>query len=141
MTRLSFQPVGDSFLLVVVVALVLLALLAVGPGRDRLSGRRRLGLAALRAVVIGLVTLAMLRPTLISTETKKQSATLILLADKSRSMSVQDVLGGKARWDALRRALADAEPALGELARDFELKAYAFDEQPRALSEIGRAHV
>ncbi len=57
----------------------------------------------------------MLRPTLVYTETKKEKATLIILADDSRSMSIPDALDGKTRWDALRSALDDAAPALREL--------------------------
>ena len=69
----------------------------------------------------------MLRPTLIYTQTKKQAATLVVLADQSRSMSVPDAVGNKTRWQALRDALEDAAPALAKLQRDFELKAYTFD--------------
>ncbi len=92
-------------------------------------------LALLRAAVIALVVLAMLRPTLIYTQTKKQAATLVVLADQSRSMSVPDAVGNKTRWEALREALADAAPALAKLQRDFELKAYAFDAD---VHEAGR---
>ena len=76
-------------------------------------------LALLRAAVIALVVLAMLRPTLIYTQTKKQAATLVVLADQSRSMSVPDAVGNKTRWEALRGALADAAPALAKLAARF----------------------
>jgi len=133
MTRFSFYPVGDSYLLVAVVALVLLGLLLLGPGRGRIGGRGRVVLAAVRLAVIALVILAMLRPTLIYTQRKKQSATLLLLADRSRSMSVPDAAGGRTRWEALRRSLAAAEPELQKLAEDFELKAYAFDSQVHPL--------
>lgn len=135
MTRLSFQPVGDSYLLVVVAALTLLALLLlVRPGGDRLRRRRWMVLTAIRAGVILLVVLAMLRPTLVYTEKKKQSATLIVLADQSRSMSVADAFGNKSRWEALEDALKAARPALRTLAEDFELKAYTFDVKPHAAT-------
>jgi len=98
-----------------------------------LRPRRRLALSAVRAAVIALVILAMLRPTLVYTETKKEKATLILLFDASRSMTVPDALAGKTRWEALRGAVADAAPALAELARDFEVKAYVFDENVRPV--------
>ena len=76
MTRLSFYPVGDSYLVVLVAALVLLGLLLVGPTRKGLSRSQRSVLSALRVGVIVLVVLAMLRPTLVLTEIRKQSATL-----------------------------------------------------------------
>ena len=134
MFRLSLYPIADSYLLVIAVAVALLALLALVPGKGRLSGGRRLSLTALRLAVIVLAVFAMLRPTLIYTEVKKQSATLVLLADQSRSMSVPDALAGKTRWEVLCKSLADAQAALAKLARDFEVKAYAFDAEAHPLT-------
>ena len=133
MVRLSFYPVGGSYLLVVVAALVLLGLLAVGPTGQRMNGRRRVALGGLRLAVIVLLLLAMLRPTLVYTETTRKSATVIVLADGSRSMSVSDGVGGKTRWELLRRSVADAAGALGKLAEDFEVKAYTFDAEPHPV--------
>jgi len=127
MFRLSLYPIFDSYLLVAVVALLLTGLMWFGPSRAKIGRRHQVILAMTRAAVIVLVLLGMLRPTLIYTQTKKQSATLVVLADQSRSMSVPDAVGNKTRWEALRGALADAAPALARLQRDFELKAYAFD--------------
>ncbi|NQU24537.1 MAG: hypothetical protein HQ567_24910 [Candidatus Nealsonbacteria bacterium] len=137
MTSLSLDPVFDRILLVVAVALVLLLLLAIGPPSDRASGPRRLALAALRLGVIALVILAMLRPVVVATKTIRQSATLVILIDASRSMTVPDAVGGKTRWEALRAAIADAEDALADLAGDFEVKVYAFDAKTRALEIDG----
>jgi hypothetical protein len=134
MVHLSFYPVGESFLLVIAAGLVLLALLGLGPARHKTPRGRRMTLAAIRLAIIVLVLLAMLRPTLVYTETRKQPATLVVLADWTRSMSVPDAIGGKTRWDVLRRALADAAPALAELAKDFEVKVYAFDSEAHAVS-------
>ena len=102
MFHLSLYPVFDSYLLVAVVALVLMGLLWFGPSRARIGRARRVVLALLRAAVVVAVVLAMLRPTLIYTQTKKQAATLVVLADQSRSMSVPDAVGNKTRWEALR---------------------------------------
>ena len=133
MPRLYYYPIGDSYLLVIWVALVLLALLALGPSGGRLSRRQRAGLLALRAAVIALVILAMLRPTVVYTETKKQPATLVVLVDQSKSMTAPDAIGGTTRWKAVCRAVADATPALAKLARSFDLEAYTFDEHTHAL--------
>jgi hypothetical protein len=139
MFRLSLYPVFDSYLLVAVVAIGLMGLMWFGPNRDKTGPWHRAALAMLRAAVIAMVILAMLRPTLIYTETKKQAATLVVLADQSRSMSVPDAIGNKTRWDALRGAIGDAESALAKFQRDFELKAYTFDgELHEANVENGR---
>ncbi len=140
MFRLSFYPIFDSYLLVAGVALSLAGLMMwFGPSREKIGRRHQAMLALVRAAVIALMVLAMLRPTLIYTQTKKQAATLVVLADQSRSMSVPDAVGNKTRWQALRGALGDAAPALARLQRDFELKGYAFDADiHEAAAEGGR---
>jgi len=81
-----------------------------GPSREKIGRRHQVILALVRTAIIALVLLAMLRPTLIYMQTKKQAATLVVLADQSRSMSVpttrgqQDPLGGVAWHGGRRRA-------------------------------------
>jgi hypothetical protein len=62
--RFSIAPIVGWWL-VVLVALVLLALLFVGPARDRTSRGRRTVLVVLRLLVILLLLFGMLRPTLV----------------------------------------------------------------------------
>ena len=125
--HLFFYPIAESYLLVGAIALALFVLLWLGPGRTRSTPRRRAALAGLRAAVIALIVLTMLRPTFVYTEAKKEKATLVVMVDQSRSMSVRDGLGGKSRWDSLHAALDDAAPALDKLGREFEVKGYTFD--------------
>jgi len=125
--RLSCYPVFESYLLVVVVILLLVGLLFFAPKRSGLSLRRRVGLSILRCGVIILVALAMLRPTLVYSRTSKQAATLVILADQSRSMSVPDAVGEKTRWNALQDTLAKAASLLARVEKEFEVKAYLFD--------------
>ena len=134
MPRLSLYPVGgEHYLLVVAVALALLGLLVLGPSRAKTDRRRKAVLLALRAAVIALVVMLMLRPTWVYTKTMKQSATLVILADQSRSLTVPDEVGGRTRYEALRRALASAKEGLRQLAEEAEVKAYAFDAEARPV--------
>lgn len=137
MFRLSFYPIADSFVVVVIVAAALLALLAIGPGGGRLSRGKRAVLSVLRAVAILLLLLAMLRPTAVYTRVTKQPATLVLMADQSRSMSVPDAFGGKTRYAALRQALTDAQSGLAAVAADYEVKLYGFDGDTHAATVEG----
>jgi uncharacterized membrane protein len=132
MLHLSLYPIADSYLLVLAAALVLVGLMAFGPPRSKTTPGRRWALAVLRLAVVALVVLAMLRPTLVYTEMKKQSATVVVLADQSRSMSVPDGgAGGKTRFQVLGQALADAERPLRALADEYDVKAYTFDADAR----------
>jgi uncharacterized membrane protein len=134
MFHLSFYPVADSYTLVIATAVAFALLLFIfRAGKDRLTRWQRFGLVALRLGVIAIVILAMLRPTLIYMQTKKQSATLVVVADDSRSMTVPDAVGGKPRYESMQKAVADAAADLAKLARDFEIKAYAFDAEARPL--------
>ena len=135
--HLYYYPIADSYWLVAGVAVPLLAIVVlVGPGRARVSLRRRLALALIRCGIILLVVLGMLRPTLVYTETHKEHATLVLLIDQSRSMLVRDSLNNKTRWDSLKATLEDSVPALRNLGRDFEIKAYTFDAESHSLGEV-----
>ncbi len=127
MVRLSLYPVGDSYLWVIVAALVLLSLLAIRPQRSGMTRGRRIALWAVRLSVIVLVVLAMLRPTLVYTKTSKEAATLVILSDQSRSMSVRDAAGDESRYAALRHTLEGASSSLARLSKEFEVKAYGFD--------------
>ena len=132
----SLYPIAESYLLVGVCALVLLGLLMVGPGREKTSRGRRTTLAAIRLGVVVLVILAMLRPTLVYTKTEKQAATVVVLIDRSRSMSVPDEAGGKTRWEAARQTLHDAGDAFSKLADDFEVLAYTFDAESHSADVV-----
>ncbi|MDZ7620676.1 MAG: vWA domain-containing protein, partial [Patescibacteria group bacterium] len=132
--RFTLNPIADSYLLVFLAAAVLLALLLVRPKGGKLSRGRQVGLVALRAGVIALVLLLMLRPTLVYTETTRQAATLVVLVDQSRSMSVRDMLQGKSRWAALHEAIDAAADDLRRVAREFELRAYTFDRTVQRLN-------
>lgn len=134
-----FNPVGGyGFAAAVAVALILLLTL-LGLPRHRLTPRRRWTLVGLRLGVIVLAMFAMLRPSLVYTKSKPQSATLVMLADRSRSMMIADAVGGRSRFEMLRATVGDALPTLEQLAEDFEIRLYAFDSELHALrlDELG----
>lgn len=124
--RLTFLPVG-GLLVVALVAAVLLAALLVGPARSKTSPRQRGILLAMRGLIVLLLLFGLLRPTLVYTKSRKQSSTLVVLVDRSRSMRVADAVGSQTRWQAMTRALVDCQPALKDLAEDLELQTYGFD--------------
>ncbi len=134
MFHLYFYPVGgESYLVVAVVVLALLALLAVGPGASSATRRRRRILAALRAATILALLFAMLRPTIVYTTRTPLAASIVLLVDLSRSMTVPDEVNGLTRFQALQRTLEDSREVLRELGKRFDLKVYGFDRNVRPL--------
>jgi uncharacterized membrane protein len=132
------QPLGNSYTLVAVVALVLVLLLGVRPAFGRLGPRGRRVLAGLRLAVIALIVLAMLRPTLISTVRRPQTSVLILLLDSSRSLQLPDAGGRRSRWESQAATMQQAAPLLEELSEKIEVKTYAYDRELYPIDRVGR---
>ncbi|MBI86098.1 MAG: hypothetical protein CMJ81_23115 [Planctomycetaceae bacterium] len=126
-TSLDWNPIFGNALLVFIALLVLVALLGLSPEFRKISPRRRVILVILRCAVILLVFCALVRPQWVITEEQRDPATLIVLLDRSRSMSVTDTADGKSRWQALRSAVARVEPQLQELGEELQIKVYTFD--------------
>ena len=138
MSQWFLHPVGGyATTLLVAMGLVAVSVWFSLP-RERLTRPRRAVLSGLRAVVLLLTTLAMLRPTLVHSTAKPQATTLGILLDQSRSMSVADMFGGKTRWQALTAILADARADLQALATEseIEIKPYLFAEELTPLDLV-----
>ena len=127
MTSWGMDQVGGTTFLIVVAA-VLFATLLVGPAK-KLGKRRRLVLAAMRGVSALLLLAIMVRPTLVTTETRRLPATLVMLADSSRSMQIDDSIGNASRWETLQTTLATAQDDLAKLAEAWDVKLYRFDQE------------
>ena len=122
MSEWYLNPTG-SYTTVGMILFVLLLLLFLLPvARSKTTPQRRVVLVTFRLAVLALLTFAMLRPSLVHTTSKKQTATLIVLVDRSRSMMVADAFGNKTRWESLNAALGDAIPGLAQLAEEYAIK-------------------
>jgi len=130
---LTFYPIGESYFLVAGVILTLLALWRLFPLSQQLSRGRQRTLMLLRLATILVVLFVLLRPSLIYLTKTKQSASIVLLIDQSRSMSVPDEVGGKTRFEAVRETIRNNAAILQKLSQDVQIKAYAFDSQLFAL--------
>lgn len=130
--RLYCQPIFNSAWVPLLMTACLLALLWVRPAYNSVTTRRRTILNVLRATVIVCAFLAMMRPTVVRTETKPLDATLAILVDDSRSMQTADV-DDKTRYEVARQVVRDLQPELRKLGKGFEVKLYHFSDQ---LAEV-----
>jgi uncharacterized membrane protein len=128
----SFQPIMNSYLAVALLAAALVLSLLVRPSYRNLRPAHRRTLLWLRIGVVLLVVLAMLRPTHISTQSKPQTASLLVLFDQTRSMELPNASGNVSRWKAQLETLRQAESLLKKLGEDFEVKVYPYSD---SLSE------
>ena len=123
--RLYCQPIFNSPWVPLVLAASLLALLWIRPAFNSVTSGRRTVLNTLRAVVIVCAFLAMMRPTVVRTETKPLNATLAILVDDSRSMQTADV-DDKTRYEVARQVVENLQPELKRLGKGFEFNFYRF---------------
>jgi uncharacterized membrane protein len=137
MSQLGFEPILGSYLAVALLALGLVALLLIGPAFGALSRPRRMTLLVLRLMVIFLAVLALLRPTWITTIKTPRTSVLVVLADVSRSMQLASGRSEQSRWTAQTNALAESSSALSRLAKNTEIRTYAYDFKLRPLEFAG----
>ena len=126
---------GGAYFVFAVVAIALLATWAASVFFTPLPLQRRLVLAALRLALTFTLLFILLRPSHIITENEKQSATLLLLVDQSRSMQIQDTPSGESRWRQMKSLLMNLRGPLERLRgeQEFEISVYAFDKNAEAI--------
>ena len=96
-------------------------------GGSRTSSRVWRGsLAVVRAAVLVLVALLVAGPSLRFERTRTERDRLIVLVDRSMSMSIKDAPGGVARDDQAAAVLGSAEPALARIARTKDIEYVGF---------------
>lgn len=123
----QLQPIFGSYVLTGALATLLVLLLLVNPSFGQLPPQRQRWLRLIRAVIAILLLVAMLRPTWIMTETRIQTAKILLLFDTSRSMTHRDGDDGKSRWDQQTSFLRSALPTLQGMGDRFEVDLIGYD--------------
>lgn len=133
---MTFQPILGPVVLTIMV-LVALAMLLVGPSFANVSGRKRWTLTLLRAGVIGLAFLTMLRPGCIQKVQKNQAAVLMVLVDISRSMTLPHITDDSSRWQATVDVLRENQGRFEQLAENkIEVKFLQFDSSSQPLEIV-----
>jgi uncharacterized membrane protein len=109
-------------MLSVAIGLAALVWFTYRPRIRHLSPFRRRLLLGLRFAAIAALLFALLRPELRYSETDDSEATLIVLGDASRSMTVPDAAGGKRRREALVSDLHGNVPKFEALREQFAIR-------------------
>ncbi len=136
--RFSFYPLFESYLFVFgVVGVLGLLFLTFRPQGERLPGWGRQILLLLRFLTLLLFLFALLKPTLVYTETRRLASTLHILLDQSESMSRPDEIGGNTRFFVAKESLLSAQPELKKLQNRAEVNVSTFDASVRPLTLNG----
>lgn len=92
---------------------------------------------SLRVVAIALILLCLLEPQWVSPRAKPGANLLVLLADNSQGLQVQEDNATLSRGAEMKGMLADVRtPWLASLANDFQVRPYVFDRQLRRVSDF-----
>ena len=128
MWRIVFYPIFGSYTLVLLCAAGLVAVVLISrPTSEQFPQNGQRILLTLRLLALLLLILGMLRPTLVHTVTQRLSAVVNIMLDQSQSMTRNDEIGGKSRFNAAKDSLQQAAPQLRRLQRQAEVKAFTFD--------------
>ncbi|HLJ91566.1 MAG TPA: glutamine amidotransferase [Gemmataceae bacterium] len=117
----SLPGVGPRGL--VLIGLLLIALTVwTYRGVRGASYQRVLVLIGIRVAALVVACLAVLRPSLAFQNELHLPSTLLIAADASESMTIQDQYNSQSRWDYLRRLLHDSEPLFQRLQDDYHFQ-------------------
>lgn len=126
MSSLAFEPIFDSWPLLLLLAAALLGVpLLVAIHGDQLDDRRRRTLLWLRIASALLLVLAALRPSLLRTDSLPMRATLAILLDQSRSMTLP-AEDGRERWQVQQEVWEALAPAVSQLDETLELRVLGY---------------
>src|SRR4051812_35386080 len=115
---------------------VLLALLVVGYWRSGATPALRWLAGGLKAVGILILVLCLLEPLFSGTRARPGANQFVLLADNSQSMTLHDRDADKSRSEQLKAMVGKTSPWLAQLGKDFDVRAYAFDAQLKAVGAL-----
>ena len=90
---------------------------------------------ALRVALILMVVAVLFRPSCRFETGRAERDALLVLLDRSRSMSISDAPGLPARFDRARGALSGRSGALDEFGSDFDVRPWTFDGAPHKLGD------
>jgi uncharacterized membrane protein len=121
--RLILEPVWNWPLLAVTAVVMFALLFWTYPARVRHLARPwQVTLIALRTLAALALLFAMLRPAVQVSETDKQVSELLMVMDRSRSMSTPDGPGGLSRRQAMLKMLEDNADALRAIAEEIDVR-------------------
>ncbi len=126
-----------SWLILILLALAaggLIYFLYIRPGY-RLNSRSKWGLIALRAGLLALIFLMLMRPVVVVPSIIPKSTSVALLADNSRSMTLADE-NSRSRLDATKELLSSGNAFTKNLNDKFRVGLYRFSNTAAKIKDI-----
>lgn len=134
MNSLTLEPIfGSVWPALAVMVFGGFLLFSVRPATGQVSTWRQKVLLTVRGTALLLLVLSLLRPSFVRTDSRPTSASLVVLADASRSMTLTDGEGGN-RWESQAQFLKRLAPALEKLGDDLEISIYQYGKDASLIS-------
>lgn len=125
-----------SWLIMILIAAALGAFIYfiyIRPGY-RIQSGSRLALIALRASLLALIFLLLMRPVMVVPQVIPKSTTVAVLADDSRSMQLADE-DNRPRIEAVKKLLSPADPLMMGLDEKFRVNLFGFSNSTGRIAE------
>ncbi|MBK9313084.1 MAG: VWA domain-containing protein [Acidobacteria bacterium] len=125
-----------SWLFMILIAAALGAFIYfiyIRPGY-RIQSGSRLALIALRASLLALIFLLLMRPVMVVPQVIPKSTTVAVLADDSRSMQLADE-DNRPRIEAVKKLLSPADPLMMGLDEKFRVNLFGFSNSTGRIAE------
>lgn len=130
MTEWTIDPVPGSYWVIGAAAV----LFCLGPAFGSLPPRRKWTLTALRFLALLALLLMLMRPTLVSTLSKKRESIIAVLADLSRSMTLPSGVGEETRWQKQTQALTELVTAAKQLPPEIKVQWYGYGDALESMT-------
>lgn len=135
-SQLFFSPAINWFVLGAAVVLVFgLLFYSYANLSKTLRGNLPLVFGILKIAVLLLVMLCLVQPVVSMEKRLRGQGVVAVLLDTSKSMEVEDSLGGRSRFDASVGLLGSEGRLLKSLAADYTVRLFRFDESLEAIEQ------
>ena len=136
--KLAFNAGSNSFLFIAVIVLLLAGLYYIYKTSKSYTSRRTSRISfALRAVAILLLCFPLLEPVLLVPDVIPKENFLVILADKSASMTIEDGYWNGSRNNDSDRILFDEEDGIyKDLNESYNVRTYIFGEESEKVDSI-----
>ena len=131
--RLASRPSWIIIALLLICLGILVYILYIRPGY-RITSQRQVGLTALRAALLTVLALLLMRPVLVVSSVVPQSTAVAILADDSRSMQLTDQ-NGQSRLQAVKDLTKAGDKFLTGLESRFKVKLYRFADGAKSVPD------
>ncbi|WP_397568549.1 hypothetical protein [Schlesneria sp. T3-172] len=126
--QVFFEPIWSWPLVILTsLGLVVLVYVTYQAQLKRLPRRQAQLLLTLRMLAVLVLTFAIFRPAIQTSDTDDNPVQLLILADTSRSMNTSDMPGGTSRFSAVRADLSRYEAKWKELGNQVTVRQFDFD--------------